>query len=232
MRATHGRHTVTTVLALATVLGLASWAPRAAAGESERPMKWQMSIPITFTSGASYDSEGTGIDVNDDIGWGFGFGYHFDKRFMLGVDVTWLSANYDAHIATDFDNDQIADDSVDVSGTLDAANLQFVGQYNILAGRVTPFLRASLGWTWVDSNIPSGPATGTCWWDPWWGYVCNTWQPTFEDTSFAYGAAVGVRGELTEKFFIEGSYNLLWIDFDKAGNQSFDGVRLNAGWVF
>jgi len=232
MRARHVRRTVTMVLALGTVLGLVIWLPRAAA-ESERETRWQMSIPITFTSGASYDSDaGTSVDVNDDIGWGFGFGYHINKRFMVGVDTTWLTANYDASVATDFDNDQIPDDSVTVSGTLDAANVQFVGQYNILAGRVTPFLRANLGWTWVDSNIPSGPATGTCWWDPWWGYVCNTWQPTFEDTSFGYGAAVGVRGELTDRFFIEGSYNLLWIDFDRAGNQSFDGIRLNAGWVF
>jgi hypothetical protein len=222
---------VTMVLALGTVLGLVMWVPRAAA-ESERGTRWQTSIPITFTSGGSYTSELTSVDINDDIGWGFAFGYHINKRFFVGVDTTWLTANYNAHIAQDFDNDQIPDDSIDIGGTLDAANLQFLGQYNILAGRVTPFLRASLGWTWVDSNIPSGPATGTCWWDPWYGYICNTWQPTFEDTSFAYGAAVGVRGELTDRFFLEGSYNLLWIDFDRAGNQSFDGIRLNAGWVF
>jgi len=233
MLARHGRHMLTGFLAVGTVLGLAIGVPRAAAAESERPMKWQASLPFTFTSGSSYDSqEGTSIKVNDDLGWGFGFGYHLNKRFMVGVDLTWLTANYDAHIATDFDGDQVPDDSVDVAGTLDMANVQFAGQYNILAGRVTPFLRANLGWAWVDSNIPSGPTTGTCWWDPWWGYICNTWQPTFEDTSFAYGAAVGVRGELTDKFFIEGSYNVLWVDFDKAGTQSFDGVRVAAGWVF
>ena len=221
------------VLVLGTTLGMAFLVPRADAAESDRPTHWQASIPITFTSSANYDSEeGTSIDVNDDLGWGFGFGYHFDKRFMLGVDFTWLSANYDAHIATDFDGDQVPDDSVDVAGTLDATNLQFVGQYNILPGRITPFVRGSFGWTWIDSNIPSGPATGTCWWDPWYGYVCNTWQPTFEETSFAYGAAGGVHWELGQKFFLEGSYNVLWVDFDKAGTQSLDGIRLNVGWMF
>lgn len=225
--------TLTMVVALGTALGMVLLAPPAAAAESDRPTHWQMSIPITFTSSSNYDSEeGTSIDVNDDLGWGFGFGYHFDKRFMLGVDFTWLSANYDAHIATDFDGDQVPDDSVDVAGTLDATNLQFVGQFNILPGRFTPFVRGSFGWTWVDSNIPAGPATGTCWWDPWFGYICDTWQPTFEDTSFAYGAAGGVRAELTDRFFVEGSYNLLWVDFNKAGTQSFDGFRVNAGWTF
>jgi len=233
MRARYGRRTMTMALALGTVLGLVIAVPRADAADDDREGRWQTSIPITFTSGGSWDSgDGTKVHVNDDLGWGFGFGYHIDKRFMVGVDMTWLSANYDATIATDNNADQIPDTTVDIGGTLDAANLQFVGQYNILPGRVTPFLRASLGWTWIDSNIPSGPAQGACWWDPWYGYICNTWQPTFEDTAFAYGAAVGVRGELTPRFFIEGSYSVLWVDFNRAGNQSFDGFRLNAGWTF
>jgi len=233
MRAKAGRRTLTMVLALGTILGLASWVPRVAAAESERAMRWQSSIPITFTSGASFDADaGTSVDVNDDLGWGFGFGYHLNDRFMVGADFTWLSANYNASVATDNNSDQIPDATVDIGGTLDAANFQLVGQYNILKGRITPFLRASLGWTWVDSNIPAGPTQGVCWWDPWWGYVCNTWQPTFEDTSFAYGAAAGLRAELTDRFFLEGSYNVLWVDFDKAGTQAQDGVRVNFGWVF
>lgn len=232
MRAREDRGTVVPVLVLGMVLGLAAWAPQAVAAESDRAMKWQASLPITFTSGASYDNAGTSVNVNDDVGWGFAFGYNLNERFMFGVDLTWLSANYEAKIATDFDNDQIPDDSVTVSGTLDASNLQFVGQYNILTGRITPFVRGSFGWTWVDSNIPSGPATGTCWWDPWWGYICNTWQPTYEDTSFAYGVAGGVRAEFADRMYVEGSYNLLWIDFDKAGSQSFDGFRVNLGWTF
>ena len=232
MRVTAGHRTLTMVLALGSILGMTAWIPRAAAAESERAGKWQGSIPLTFTSGSSYNSDGTSVDVNDDLGWGFGFGYHLDDRFMVGADFTWLDANYSASVATDINNDQVPDSTVDVAGTLDAANFQLVGQYNILKGRITPFLRASFGWTWIDSNIPSGlPQTG-CWWDPWYGYICNTFQPTFEDTSFAYGAAAGVRAELGEKFFLEGSYNVLWVDFDKAGTQSFDGIRLNAGWVF
>ena len=232
MRAKVGRRTMTMVLALGTVLGMASWIPRVAAAESERGMKWQGSIPITFTSGASYDSEFTSIDVNDDLGWGFGFGYNLNERFMVGADFTWLSANYNASTATDFDGDGVPDDSIDLGGTLDAANFQLVGQWNILKGKITPFLRASFGWTWIDSNIPSGPATGTCWWDPWWGYVCDTWQPTYEDTAFAYGAAAGLRAEIGQRFYLEGSYNILWVDFDKAGTQDLDGGRITIGWVF
>jgi len=234
MPKTHDRWTSTMVLALGTVLAMVLLAPWALAADTQRAAgRSQFSFPITFTSGSSYDSEGrSSIDVSDDVGWGLGFGYHLSEKLLLGAEFTWIDASYDAFIATDFDGDQISDDSIEVSGVLDASNFQAFAQYNILPRSVTPFVRGSFGWTWVDSNIPAGPATGTCWWDPWWGYVCDTWQPTFSDSMFAYGAAAGVRLELPSRFFVEGSYNLLWIDFDKAGTTSFDGFRLNAGWLF
>jgi hypothetical protein len=56
MRTTAGRLTLTMVLALATILGMAAWVPTAGAAESDRAGKWQVSLPITFTSGATYDS--------------------------------------------------------------------------------------------------------------------------------------------------------------------------------
>ena len=54
--------------------------------------------PETFT----YSGDGgTNVDLNDDIGWGFGFGYNLSEHLMLGGDFTWLSANYKADIATE-----------------------------------------------------------------------------------------------------------------------------------
>jgi opacity protein-like surface antigen len=233
MRPESGLRTIPMAAVLATILGMTLWAPPTAAAESDRVGKWQFSFPVTFTSGTTVDGqEGTSFKLNDDVGFGVGFGFNLNPHLMLGVDFTWLSANYNASITADVNGDHIPDSKIDVSGTLDAATLQFVAQYNILKGRVTPFLRGSFGWTWVDSNIPAGAPVGGCWWDPWYGYICGSWQPTYGATRFAYGVAGGVRGELTPRFYLEASYNVLWLDTSKAGTPSFDGGRLTAGWTF
>jgi hypothetical protein len=107
-----------------------------------------------------------------------------------------------------------------------------VGQFNFLPTTITPFVKGNFGWTWVDSNIPAGPAEGVCWWHPYYGYICETWQPTYGDTAFSYGGAVGLRAELRPTFFLEGSYNMLWVDFDDADTGDFDGWRFTLGWIF
>jgi hypothetical protein len=219
-------------LVFGTLLGTALLSPDAGAQTVARAMKWQFSLPITFTGNESFDGQqGTSVEVSDDLGWGFGFGYHLSDNFLVGMDFTWLSANYDANIATDLNDNGIPDSITTVSGVLDSASLQFTGQYNILKKPFTPFLRASLGTTWVDTNIPSGPATGTCWWHPYYGYICDTWQPTFEDNMFSYGAAAGVRADLQRGFFLEASYQMLWLDFDE-DTAEFDGWRMTLGWIF
>ena len=105
MRKTHDQRMPTMVLALGTILGMVLLAPWATAADSERTGRSQFTFPITFTSGASYSSEGTSVDVSDDVGWGFAFGYHLDEKWEFGAEFTWIDANYDAFIATDFDGD-------------------------------------------------------------------------------------------------------------------------------
>lgn len=224
------------VRAIAVGLALALWTGASATdadAQTRRGDRWQFSIPVSFTFSQSIDGEGgSSVDINSDIGWGFGFGYHLNEKFYLGADFTWLRAGYDAVIPYDDDNNETPDGTTRIGGTLDASSIQAVGQFNFLEGSLlTPFVRANLGMTYTDSNIASGPPQGSCWWHPWWGYICNSWRPTYDRTSFSFGGAAGVRADVSRSFFLELSFSGLWIDFSEE-TPFFDGVRLNIGWLF
>lgn len=204
-----------------------------AAADSDRAGKWQFHIPLTYVGSESLDGQGgSSLDVNGDLSWGFAFGYNFDERWSLGFEASYSTANYDARLAADTDGDAVADRSVRIGGVLDAGTLQITGQFNFLDRPITPFLRANAGSTYIDTNIAAGPPTGTCWWHPWYGYLCDVWQPTYSKNSLSYGAAVGVRADVADKFYLEGSINQLWIDSDRTDDLELTGYRLNVGWTF
>ena len=224
------------LIALTIVIGIAGCllpGTAYAAKDSERGEQWEFYIPIRYYGTQSFTSDsGSSLDINGDIGWGFGFGYNLNEKLNFGFEFTWTDTSYDANILGDSDSDGIPDTTFTVGGTLEANTGQFTLQYNIMETTVTPFVTAGLGWTYVDSNIPSGlPQTG-CWWDPWYGYLCTSWQPTATDTGFSYSGGVGLRAEVTDTFYLEGAYNWMWIDFDSGGTRDFDGYRLDMGWRF
>ena len=220
-------------LALCAVAWLALVPASASAQQpSFRAEKWQFFVPLNFTFSKELEGEnGSTAEINNDLSWGFGFGYNLSNRLMLGFQTTWLRASYDATIPIDEDGNETPDGTETFGGSLDAASIQAIGQFNLMESRFTPFVRGNLGVNFADSNIPSGPSQGTCWWDPWWGYVCGTWRPTYTRTSFAFGGSVGLRKELGRSFFLEGSYNLLWVAFSES-TPAFSAIELNIGWLF
>jgi opacity protein-like surface antigen len=226
---TYGSRSVFGVGALAVAGMLAT--PADAEAQS-REGRWQFFVPITFNSGISLEGEGgSSLDLNDDVGWGFGFGYHLNDQFMIGFEGTWMSANYEARIPVDEDGDGTEDGLERIGGRLDAGSFLGVGQFNLLQGRrFTPFVQGKLGWSYSDSNIASAPPQGVCWWDPWRGYICDVWQPTYSTWSFTYGVGAGIRAQLAPRFFLEGSYNGVWVDYDQE-TPRLDGFRLSIGWT-
>jgi hypothetical protein len=85
-----------------------------------------------------------------------------------------------------------------------------------------------LGITYIDTSIQTGPSNGTCWWDPWYGYVCSSYYPTKTQSDFTYGFGLGVRFDLNPKFSLQPSYNKAWVDINNAsGTPDFDIWRLD-----
>ena len=146
---------------------------------SERTQSWEFTIPIRYINGTGADfNGGTSIDFDDDVGFGFGFGYNFNELFNLDFEISWMDAGYQVEFAS-ADTPPLA--SVKATGEMSASNSSFNFTYNILRKTITPYVSASLGWTWVDTNIPSGTPDVGCWWNPWYGQICTAYQDTFED---------------------------------------------------
>jgi opacity protein-like surface antigen len=85
----------------------------------------------------------------------------------------------------------------------------------------------------VDTNIATEPPQTGCWWDPWWGYVCTTFQDTKTIDGFTYEVGLGARYDFNESFSLSGSYRKTWHDWDHAdGAVDIDTAILSFGYKF
>lgn len=171
---------------------------------------------------------GTTADFDSDVGFRLGLGYHYTDHVEFGLDLGVGHTDYNADIAGDESGETFR-----AKGDLDYTTLTVDGTWNLLSGPFSPLVTGSIGWTWVDTNIASGPPETGCWWDPWWGYVCTSFQDTRTIDGFSYGLGVGARYDVTDTVAVPGSYRITWIDFDEAeSTPDFDGFELSFGWKF
>lgn len=172
---------------------------------------------------------GTKIELDPALGFGLGFGYNFTNNFALHLDASWTRADYLAKIATYNDS---GSGTATADGTLEFGTIALNMTYYILDGPLTPFVMGGIGWTWVDSNIPSGPPESYCWYDPWYGDVCESYQNTYTKSYFSYNLGLGVRWDLAPAYFLRGSMGWQWVDLGRAGTTDFMGGRIDLGYMF
>ena len=172
--------------------------------------------------------EGSGIRIGSDVGWGITGGYHFTNRLAVMANWTWGKPSYDAT--------RVLEDTGEtdtISASLDVDTLQVKGVFYFLEGPLTPFIEAGLGWTYIDSNIVDGPPTTGCWWDPWWGYICQDFFDTYSETRTSYSAAVGIRWDLRTDITLSGSIGVLEVDTSRATEDaSLETFRVDLAWRF
>lgn len=182
-----------------------------------RAQKWELTLQTRYLESTEVNFDGgASADINSDLGFGFGVGYNLNDKLALRGNMSWLSASYSAT--------RVLDDGTDTrqnfGSELDASTLSFGADYYFTKGKFSPFINGSIGWTFVDTNIPAGIPITTCWWDPWWGYLCNTVQPSVSDTEVSYGAAVGFRYDITDKVFLRASIGQYYIDYSRSVGDS------------
>jgi opacity protein-like surface antigen len=184
---------------------------------------WDFILPIIFSDSTTINGQGgSTVEVNADWSSGFGFAYNITDRFQIGGLFTGSYRSYDATIVLDNGLTRR------YSNYLDSTTLSLNGTYHLLDGAVTPFVTGGIGFTYVDTNVANGPSTGSCYYDPWWGYVCNTYTPTRTENDLSYNAGIGVRFDVSRQFGMQVGYYKTWIDFSRAsGTPDFDSFKFD-----
>jgi opacity protein-like surface antigen len=179
---------------------------------SPRAHSWEFILPVTYSPSMTVTGEGgSSANLNSDLGFGFGIGYNPSNHLQLNGLFTWSYRNFNATIV-----DTGTGTNLKRSGTLESSTVMLNAIYFFMPTGVTPFVSGGVGSTFVDTNIPTGPSQPVCWYDPWWGYICDDYSPTKSQTAVSYSAGVGVRIPVNRAFSVQGSYNKLWIDASNA----------------
>jgi len=192
----------------------------------------EITLQPRYVASKEIDADGgSKLALDPALGFGLGFGYNVTNKFALHLDGAWTRSDYQATIPTTSTGGS-STGTTTVGGTLDTTTVALNLSYYFLDGPLTPFLTGGIGWTLVDSNIPSGPPEGFCWYDPWYGYVCDYYQNTYTKDYFSYNLGLGARWDVIPGIFLRGSVGWQWVDLGRAKTTDFMGGRLDLGYIF
>lgn len=215
------------LLSIIALLAL-SYSVNSEAKYTKRDGKWESSFQLLNSLSTDFDGQnGSGVEIDSDIGWGFTVGYNVNPHILVNYQFSATTPDYDATFIRE--DDGIA---FPIRRDMDLYNSQFNFVYNLMAEQFTPFVQAGLGWSYLDSNVAKGPSSTVCFWDPWYGLICDGYQNTFDDTRFSYNVAAGVRYELDNSMFIRASYQQNWISMSHSDDLSVAMVHLEIGSIF
>ncbi len=215
---------VTTNLLIATVCLLVI-------GESaaqQRAGKTEAGFVIGYYDDFSIDGQqGSAVDFSADYSYGFNIGYNYTNQFALEFD--WVIGSQD-YTSTFVDDDGNPINTI--SHEADITHAQIHGTYYFSPENFSLYVQGGAGFSYLDSNITSGPPINVCWWDPWWGYICEGFQETYSENQFSYSATFGARFNIDKKVFVRASYSQVWVDLDNAKTSDVGVYKLEIGRSF
>jgi hypothetical protein len=201
----------------------------ALAQSGDREQTWDVGVSVFNLGSVNLDGQmGSSINTESEYGFGFWGNYNLTNRWALGFDISYVQPRYTATFVPDS-----ALEPETVSTRMDLWTFQGKAVFNLLEGPLTPYIEGGFGWTNVDSNIIAGtPSTG-CWWDPWWGYVCDTFYSTYGDTLTSFSGAVGVRWDFNNYYGMRFAYGVLDLDTSSGTEDgNFEMWKAEFTWRF
>lgn len=195
------------------------------AQSGSRGTGWEFGADLLYQDSQDIGFEGgSAASIDDDIGIGITFGYRFNDRLELQFGVDWQNVDYDVTVLSDA---SLGLQQFTARGELERFTPRAAVTFNFLEGELTPYVTGGIGWSFIDTNIPDAPPQNVCWWDPWFGYICGTFQSTRTLDELTYNAGVGVRWDVSPGYTLKLSYEKQWLDLGTAtSTPDFDQLRL------
>lgn len=189
---------------------------------SETARARNVTLPLGPGANAATATGDVKAEFDDAAMWGVGVGYDFNNHFAVNGEFAFGYPDY----SVSFNGSRVTGEAFLHTG-------KFNLDYNILSGPFTPFISAGVGYLYLDSRVPSGPTTFTCWWDYWWGSNCVGDTPTHTKAYFAANGAAGVRWDFSERMFVKAAVISNWIAVDNAADwlSTLQGTIV-LGWKF
>jgi opacity protein-like surface antigen len=178
-------------------------------GPSNRTEVWDFSLQTRYVSSVEVTSvENAYTKLEDDLGWGFGFGYNMNEKFNIGFFMNWRNTDY----TTSASPKGALVDSLTYSGFMESATIALAADWNIMPRKLTPYLSGAIGYTMVDSNIPAD----------FYGY-------TYGGDAASYSLGLGLRLEVSEKMFFKVGYEYNGVD--QEDTEAHDILRIDGGFL-
>ena len=197
---------------------------------ADRQPGWDFGGELLYQFSQDVDFEGgSKAQLDDDIGLALSFTYRFNSRFELLFGLDWNSYDYSADIAPApiSPGGPTVGTGFGIDGSIETWTPRVGVNFNLLEGDLTPYVTGGVGWSFIDTNVPDGRAQSACWWDPWFGYVCGTFQETKSLDELTYNVGVGLRWDLRSSISLRLGYERHWLELDQAtSTPGFDQIKL------
>ena len=187
---------------------------------------------FTNSKNLQFDN-GAEANINEGSSLGFGFGYNLSSHIELSALFSARSSNYFGTRIIDNNPEipELPNGPQKFNATLYTSSFNFGFTYNLLKAPFTPYISTNIGWTFIDSGLPTGRLTTGCWYDPWYGYVCTPVAQTYTSTDFNYGAGVGLRYDFNRKIYIKGGVAKNYIDLGSSNTPDFTSYQFTFGFM-
>jgi opacity protein-like surface antigen len=201
------------------------------AAHADRDFGWEFGGELIYQDSADFDSdEGSSASLDSDIGIALTFGYRFNERLELTFGLDWNNIDYTADIVAE-DVPLVPDGTIiGVDGEMESFTPRVGVNFNFMEGPFTPYVSGMIGYAFIDTNIPDGPPSTGCYWDPWYGQICGTWQSTRSLEEFTYGVGLGVRYDVNDAWSLRFGYDKRWIDAN--GSPDLDQIKFGVSIMY